>query len=118
MITRLDYWRRRRLGANGLLLLFKKSSTTAYGVLLSNVVDGFFIGREEDTETGELNVYLTIDTTAVLTDAVMKQAIGCDITDGTRTTRYKFKTKTPPPDATKRWICLLTANQTDTTPIV
>lgn len=82
-----------------------------------NATEGFFVGRETDAETGELEVFLTIDETATLTQAAIKLAIGCDISDGSRTARYKIKGKTPPPDGHRRWVLTLTANQSDTTVI-
>lgn len=118
MTTRLNWLRDRRLGRAGFLTLFKKDSATQYGALVADARSGFFIGRERDVDTGALEVFLTIDETPILTEAVIKLAIGCDISDGSRTTRYKIRGKTPPPDGNRRWVLTLIANQTDTTAIV
>jgi len=118
MTTRLNWLRQRRLGLSGSLTLFKKNSATQYGALVANADSGFFIGRERDVDTGELEVFLTIDETSTLTQAAIKLAIGCDVCDGSRTTRYKIKNKTPPTDGSRRWVLTLIANQTDTTAIV
>lgn len=116
-VTRLNWWRGRRLTQNASLVLFKKGANPNEYGMLATAATNFFLGRQQGTLPGELDTVLIMDEDAVLTASVIKLAIGCDISDGTRTIRYKFKTKTPPTDASPRWVCVLTGNQSDVTVI-
>jgi hypothetical protein len=126
-LSRMDFTRRRKLGASTFLRLLDEKRDAGM-LLLLIVEDGFFLGRVKGDEPGTLLDHLTIERGAraltplgaatVVTSDVVSRAAWVDLVFADFTyQRFAIETKTPPLGVATRWLISLRATK-DTSPVV